>query len=273
MLATASVRSRRYHGPDQFHRSGSWPLGRFATGRIVMNQQRGSADLPGAGTIPLLFKSCHMPASIRASLLAAAALLAPATCHAMDDFVRASSSAPTEIVLCGDYDWSLIETAVCKEAGYDKLVAAIDQSFSAALAKSPANVRPLLKRDQVWFGQVIGKAATSLSQSGDENREAFAATLRQRVSMLNAIASGFGRPGLAGKWANAFGNVVVTPEVAGTYRLAVDMRAVYGANSESRVECKLNTTLKPGADGWLSGVVDEARPPPSSDDQAAHKKA
>jgi hypothetical protein len=62
-------------------------------------------------------------------------VLAATSAYPMDDHVRAFSSAPTELDLCGD--GMRITTAVCKEAGYDKLVAEIDRVFGIALAKAP----------------------------------------------------------------------------------------------------------------------------------------
>ena len=72
----------------------------------------------------------------------------PVTVHAMDDYIAPSSSAPTAIKLCGGADGDKIKTADCKQAGYDKQVAQIDKAFNAAIAKTPANIKPLLKRDQ-----------------------------------------------------------------------------------------------------------------------------
>ncbi|MBR0716841.1 lysozyme inhibitor LprI family protein [Bradyrhizobium liaoningense] len=194
-----------------------------------------------------------MSVSFRFALLGAAALLAPATCHAMDDFVRASSKAPTEITLCGESDAerTRIKTAACKEAGYDKLVAAIDKSFVAALAKTPVNVRPLFKRDQAWFNDMILEAADTVQETDfAELREKFIETLRKRAA---ALALGFGRAGLGGKWANAFGSVTMTPGGNGAYGVAVDMSVDYG--SDKHRQCKLNVTVAPTTGGWLSAII------------------
>ncbi|GCC48352.1 hypothetical protein chiPu_0032231, partial [Chiloscyllium punctatum] len=96
-----------------------------------------------------------MPCSPRlAAAVAAISVLASAPSVAMDDFLRASSSAPTTITLCGDNGDATIKTAACKKAGTDRLVAQIDKAFDAALGKMPANVKPLLKRDQAWFNEM-----------------------------------------------------------------------------------------------------------------------
>jgi uncharacterized protein YecT (DUF1311 family) len=215
-----------------------------------------------------------MSASVRLALLATMASLAPAICHAMDDELRASSREPTAIALCGEInsDGVGLTAADCSKAGYDRLVAAIDRSFDAALAKTPAYIRPLLKRDQAWFNEMILEAAGTVKDArDDELRENFAATLRKRATVLNDVAQGFGRGGLAGKWVDAFGSVTLTPEANGTFRLATDMQAYYG--SDRHRTCKLNAVVAPAAGGWLSGAVlpEEGKPASAEQTKAGAK--
>ncbi|TWB49433.1 lysozyme inhibitor LprI family protein [Bradyrhizobium sacchari] len=194
----------------------------------------------------------------RLALLSAVVLLAPITCHAMDDDLRAASSAPTAITLCGavNGDDSRIKAEICKEKGYDQLVAAIDKSFDTALARTPANIRPLLKRDQAWFNEMIlGAAGTVQEVDEAELRDNFVATLRQRATVLGEIAAGSGRAGLAGKWANAFGSITISPSANGTRQLTVDMRVDYG--SDKHRQCRLGATVTSAGD-WLSGAIPPA---------------
>ncbi|MHC2253272.1 uncharacterized protein YecT (DUF1311 family) [Bradyrhizobium embrapense] len=171
---------------------------------------------------------------------------------AMDDYLRASSSAPTTISLCGNSGDDRIKTADCRKAGYDKLVAQIDKAFDAALSKLPANVKPLLKRDQAWFNEMIIDAAEVLADANeDELKQAFAEALRRRAAALNGIGSG--RSGLSGTWVNAFGSVKLTPADGGGYRLAADLRGDYGG--DRRRSCKLTAELKTSGTGWPSGAV------------------
>lgn len=197
-----------------------------------------------------------MPISPRLVTLAAViSVLAASAAHAVDDFSIASSSAPMAFKLCGG-EGAPIKTAVCKETGYDKLVGSIDKAMAAAAAKAPANIRPLLKRDQAWFNEIIVNAAESVAEADEfDMRDEFGATLRQRAAMLEAVASGFGRPGLSGKWANAFGNIAVTPADNGAYNLAIETRSVYGSGSDRRRECKIDAVVRPGAGAWLSGTL------------------
>ncbi|QOZ47471.1 hypothetical protein XH89_31270 [Bradyrhizobium sp. CCBAU 53340] len=202
-----------------------------------------------------------MSVPVRLTLLAAA-LLCPAAANAMDDTLRASSRGPMAMTLCAqNSDGSKIEgtSEFCKANGYDKLVAAVDASFAAAVTKAPANIRPLLKRDQAWFNEMIQEAAYTVEQADEaELRQNLADALRRRATALDDLARGFGRDGLGGAWANALGGVTVTATESGSYRLDAELNSDYG--SDKHWECKLNATLKPGADGWLAGVTVPTQP-------------
>jgi len=214
-----------------------------------------------------------MPVYFRRTTLAVAiSVLTPMVAHAVDDFEAAYSNGPTEFRLCGDPDKGApVKTSICKQAGYDRLAERLDKAIAAAAAKAPANIRPLLKRDQAWFREMIVNASDSMPVSeAAEQREMFVEMLRQRVPVLESIAEGFGRPGLSGKWAYAFGSVDVTPAEGGAWRVAVETHANYGANVVRRPECKVSAVVKPGAGGWLSGLLlpDPDKPAKKTDDKA-----
>ena len=160
-----------------------------------------------------------MSRPVRLALLAAA-LLSPAPADAMDDFMRASSSGPLAMTFCTkNSDGSKIEggaSKFCKAHGYDKLAAAVDGSFAAAVTKAPANIRPLLKRDQAWFNEMIQEAVRSQADQfpeflhpGWEKRTSemhYTVNARDHLSGLQreriALLEGFDekRDGLAGTW-------------------------------------------------------------------------
>lgn len=205
-----------------------------------------------------------MPASHRLATLAVAiSTLAPVAAYAIDDFNAASSNAPMEMNLCGSGERAPIKTDACKQYGYDQLITAVDKAAAAALAKVPANVRMLLKRDQAWFHEMMVDAADNVAQSeAEEQRDMYSELLRQRAARLDAIAEGFGRPGLSGKWVNAFGTVTVMPAEGGAFRVTVETAANYDADSELRPECKVSALVKPANGGWVSGLLlpDEDKP-------------
>jgi uncharacterized protein YecT (DUF1311 family) len=212
-----------------------------------------------------------MSASHRLAALAlAVACLAPAAASAMDDFVNAISGGPTLIALCGDD--APVKSAACKELGLAALPEQIEKAFHATLAKTPVNARPLLTRDQVWFAEIVLNGAESMPQSNDPNeREAFAKSLRQRITTLADIAAGFGRSGIAGRWVNAFGSVDVTPADGAAYRIAIETHAVYGTDDERHRECQASALLRAEPGGWLSGNIlqKHARPTPTTGEATA----
>ncbi|MFX6201644.1 hypothetical protein ABTF50_19800, partial [Acinetobacter baumannii] len=81
--------------------------------------------------------------------------------------LRAFSRGPTALTLCSESNSSRVKPAVCTDKGYDTLVAAINGAFDAALARTPANIRPLLKRDQVWFNEMIPGAVDIVEEMDD----------------------------------------------------------------------------------------------------------
>ncbi|MBI5262112.1 MAG: DUF1311 domain-containing protein [Bradyrhizobium sp.] len=219
-----------------------------------------------------------MFAANRFSALAlAAGCLVPLAASADDftDFTAANSSASTAIELCGSAD-DQVPSSLCKEAGYDVLTTQLDTALQAALAKAPTHVRPLLKRDQFWFGEMLNNAVESMARSEQaEDRQAFAEIMRRRVATLEEIAQGFGRNGVTGRWADAFGTVAVMQAGHGTYRLTIDTNAIYGTGSDRQRTCRGTALLKPGPGGWLNGtlVPDNAGPEYAREHVIPHFKA
>ena len=208
-----------------------------------------------------------------AALAIATAALAPASAQAMDEFLRASSAGLTELTLCRA-DGELATSGACKETDFDALTKRIEKALQAALAKAAASIRPQLKRDQVWFNEMVLAAAETVPEVDDEQKEAFVERLRRRATTLEGIAQGFGRTGIAGRWVNALGSVTVTP-ASGGYRLAIDISAAYGAGSDRRRECKAAADVKSASGGWLAGIVlpdEDAKPPKADGDKSEPAK-
>jgi len=202
-----------------------------------------------------------------AVLAALATSIMPASASALEDYLRASSVGPTELRLCGK-DSELASSGACRKTDYNALTRSIEKSLQAALAKTPANMRPLLKRDQVWFNEIAQSAAEVLPQAeDDEPREAFVEMLRRRAGVLDGIAQGFGRGDIVGRWVNTFGSITVTLD-DGAYRLAIDLSAVYGLGSERRRECKLTVALKPGNGSWFAGTIPPGGAKAAGDDKS-----
>jgi uncharacterized protein YecT (DUF1311 family) len=198
-----------------------------------------------------------------AALAVAAALTCVGTGPAVADSDHpdlAFSGAPLLIDLCSAN--SVLTANDCKQDGTDKLVTELNRALQSALAKAPANVKPLLKRDQAWFGEMIAAAAEQMPSSENAtDREAFAKMLRMRLTTLGQIEAGFGRAGLIGTWQDAFGSITVTAADNGAYRVAIATDAVYGTEEHRRWTCQATALVKPGADGWLTGEIPPEIPP------------
>src|SRR6201999_3596039 len=208
-----------------------------------------------------------MPVRHRLAALAlASTLLAPVAASATDDnYAAAYSSASTLINLCGTNN--PIAADACKEAGYDKLATQLHRDAQAALAKAPATAKPLLKRDQGFFYEMVISAAEEMPGSDNEETKAeFADLLRARVAALEKI--GFGRSGISGKWQDAFGTVTVLPADDGAYRIAIDSNGVYGADDERRAQCRAIALVKPSTNGWLTGTIEGSLATPIGDKPA-----
>ena len=116
---------------------------------------------------------------------------------------------------------------------FDALTRTNRKALQAALAKAPATIRPLLKRDQAWFNEIMLSAAESMTQVDDDFREALWRRCASAPRRSKASRKDFGRTGVAGRWVNTFGSVTVTPTDGG-YRLAIDTSAIYGTGSDRR---------------------------------------
>jgi hypothetical protein len=199
-----------------------------------------------------------MSVSRRLAALALAALLMPLAAFADDDNA-AFSSAPTLMKLCGvgpDADR-------CKGGDlYAKQAAELDAALQMALAKAPANIRPMLKRDQSWFGETLANVAGDAPKEQIQAaRDAYDGALRARIAALGEIAEGFGRSGASGRWVNAFGSVVAAAADGGAISLAIETDSGYSPYDDQRWHCRATALVKPTANGWLAGeLIVEKKP-------------
>jgi uncharacterized protein YecT (DUF1311 family) len=200
-----------------------------------------------------------MPALRRLARFAVtAACLVPAAANAIDanDIPGnvAFSSVPSFVHLCGG-DAAILSDKACKDGSFAQQAKALESALQDALDKAPANIRPLLKRDQYWFGETLRIAANSdnLESKNPADREPFERMLIQRVATLAQVKNGFGRAGILGKWENAFGSVTVTTAEDGAIAIATD--SGYNTDDDKRWRCQATARVKPSSNGWLMGTV------------------
>src|SRR5260370_34988104 len=119
-----------------------------------------------------------------ASFAVAAAVLAAVVANALDAnrepyIYTAFSSLTTFLHLCGG-DAAILSDKACKDGSYAQHAEALESALQDALEKAPANIRPLLKRDQDWFGE------TGLNTTPRDILPLF----RQRIVTLARITNG-----------------------------------------------------------------------------------
>jgi uncharacterized protein YecT (DUF1311 family) len=202
---------------------------------------------------------------VRSVCLAVLLLCVLAPCHAdSNDDTMPESHKDIAVDPCSGDSAKL---QPCKDGLLTRLAHAADAAAQAALAKANPVTAVLLKRDQVWFGEIVQLDAQNLDQtSGQEHWDKIVTALKRRTAQLGDVAQGLGRTGAAGRWVNAFGTVELTPAPDGAFRVALASEAVYGPDDEQQLRCKASALVRPGMDGWLAGDAD------ASDDARAGGK-
>ena len=208
---------------------------------MMLNPKPTAGDLRPKSHAFLLQGRPAMSVSRRLVVLTLTAVFATTAGAAADD-TDAYSSAPTAIELCGGDD-PMSGSDGCKDGSFAKFSTDLDHGLQAALAKAPANVRPLLKRDQYLFADILANAiqAGVPRSKTQADRDAFTEMLQRRVTTLGQMAQGFGR-------------------------LAIDTDSGITRSDDSRFRCQANAMVKPAGNGWFAGeFVFEPKKPEDGD--------
>ncbi len=186
------------------------------------------------------------------------AAMAPCLADDDDNADRAESLKSATLALCASSHATLPR---CKDGTMQRLVRELDAAEKAALAKARPLTVPLLKRDQVWFRQMLEVYDDNADDSGGSIQDIEVRMLERRIAALNELAQGHGRAGVGGRWVNAFGSVEVTPGEHGDIHVALTVDARYGEDSDRQPEtCATRGVLRAGADGWLVGTAVSPKP-------------
>ena len=186
------------------------------------------------------------------------ATLIPLSADAADAFRRAKSLEPTPLRLCG-VDEPLKQLLGCKNGAINDLVRRADGAFQKILATARPTVAVLLKRDQVWFRELIensiqfgGDVPDNDSDAVDQQeRDVFAEMLRERIATLAGIR--VARPGMPGRWENVFSTIDVAAAGGGAYRLVLTRRFNHDSRRAKRTPCAVTAMVRPDPSGWLMG--------------------
>lgn len=180
-------------------------------------------------------------------------MLLPA--HASQDYLRASSLQSALLVPCRQ-ETEAAKTQGCQSGSLDRLASKIDQRLQTVLAKADATTQPLIKRDQVWFNEMVGEFAHE-SWTGDpaDGADRLGPILKARIATLEAMSPGLMQSslGVAGRWENAFGHVMVTPKDHGAFHVLIETRAPYGPYQDHRFSCRVESLVHPAPGEWIEG--------------------
>lgn len=210
-----------------------------------------------------------MSAAGRRILLVLAALAACGHALARDDENRSVSSRPTLITLCKRDDRAG-KWPECKSGALDQQAREIEDRLRAVLARMPPLAALLLKRDAVWFREMLEIFTEEAGGDGAGNREHVTERMKSRLDDLDAMLASAGRKSLAGRWANAFGEVQVSVGADGAYSVEASTSADYGTSDELRLSCEASAVVRADAGGWLSGQLErkpDAQAAPANDEK------
>jgi uncharacterized protein YecT (DUF1311 family) len=189
-------------------------------------------------------------------------LAAGATCRAEDDFNRAESLKAPGTLCIAD---TPMRSAICDAPAFAEAIKAVEAAAKQAFVRARPRTAPLIKRDQVWFRDIIESITEDGSLDDIDAKIKMNAILRRRAAALEDIASGFGRRGIAGRWTNVFGVVDVVPTGRGLLRVILSTNVQYRSDDEQRQSCRATVLVRPAPDGWFSGTVNT----PSTDTKRA----
>jgi len=180
----------------------------------------------------------------------------------VDDSVRAEGLRPVSIDLCQASN-PIAKLSDCRNGTLPRLGKRIDAAMRTAIAKAGPHAAPLIKRDQTWFSDMVASVAEDVS----DDAATIKSMLQERLAALEGISAGFGRDGVVGLWANAFGTIDIEPARDGSVRAAVVTASVYAPDDEQHYTCGIAALLlRPTPEGWLAGTP-ESTDAPGTDDR------
>jgi uncharacterized protein len=156
------------------------------------------------------------------------------------------------------FDCNSVDTAyrtVCNEQELRKLGSEIDDELARLLRSADPLTALLLKRDQVYFTDILGADNIPGFQShNDKGYARILAALKARRRGLTELRAG-GVTTLEGDWSNVFANVTIAKAEAGSLAIAIKSRLSYPNENRGEVDCAAMVTAAPGKDGSYSAAV------------------
>jgi len=158
----------------------------------------------------------------------------------------------TSLLDCGGSDTAY--RTVCNEQELRALGGEIDQEMARLLRGADPLTAMLLKRDQVYFTDILYAANVSeFRGQDDQNYKRILDVLKQRRRALARMRTG---PATTpeGSWANALASVTVAKD-SGALSINLKARVSYVDANIGEVACALTAAAKPGKDGWYIATL------------------
>jgi hypothetical protein len=144
---------------------------------------------------------------------------------------------------------------VCDEQELRKLGGEIDDELARLLRGADPLTALLLKRDQVYFADVLGADNIPRFQShNDKSYSRVLAALKARSRALTGLRVGSVTT-LEGDWSNVFANMTIAKGKTGALTIAIKSRLSYPNVTRGEVDCAAMVTATPGDDGWYSAAI------------------
>jgi uncharacterized protein len=136
--------------------------------------------------------------------------------------------------------------------GLDK---AVDARFDAVVAKADPLTALLLRRDQIWFAEIVTRGFTrKFERADDPMRLRLKDTLSRRLETLNAINPRALAAGPAGTWGNTLATVTVRAAGADALQVTLTAKLAYEERSDT-LTCDVAGMLRNDGRGWFAGEL------------------
>jgi uncharacterized protein len=180
-------------------------------------------------------------------------LLAASAAIAVVLFVSPAGAA--SLFDCGSS--STVYRTVCNDAELRSLGAEIDTEMARLTRGADPLTVLLLKRDQVWFTDILG--AVNLSEFQGQDDAAYARLLASLKARRRALAHQ--RTGNVttpeGSWSNAFASATVAKAAGEAFMLTLEARLSYPEANRGEIDCAAKVTGTLGKDGWYAANVSD----------------
>jgi uncharacterized protein len=149
--------------------------------------------------------------------------------------------------------------AVCSEHELRDLGVGIDAELARLLRSADPLTAMLLKRDQIWFEQILAAEDLHAFQGRqDADYLRVLATLKARRDALARLRTG-GATTPVGSWSNAFATATIGKTVGNALAITLQARLSYRDVQLGEGACMATTTAALGKDGWYSATISDQK--------------